>query len=216
MATQYDARTKNGYNLFEVASALQKSIRRGIEDEALYWTVELDRSNYGEYAWKRLRIMSSEDVGLAEPNISANIQALYSLWTEQRKKKDEKHAPERLFLIHACLLLVRAKKSRIVDHALITYYNLIDQGGDGREIPEFAFDKHNAKGRSMGRGVDHFFTDGIKLGNESEIPDIYLKTAWKAAKGGKNPPVSDQNGEELPEMTKEQVMQKIAKTTLFE
>ncbi len=38
--------TKNGYDFFEVASAFQKSIRRGMEKEAMYWAIELYESNY--------------------------------------------------------------------------------------------------------------------------------------------------------------------------
>ncbi len=173
MTPRYQIITKSGYEFGEVASAFQKSVRRGLEDEALYWGVELDISGYGEYAWKRMRIMSSEDVGLAEPNISANVQALYQLWVDLRKKKDEEHGPERLFFIHGILLLVRSRKSRIVDHALITYY------GDHpkREIPDYALDKHTARGRKMGRGVDHFFDVGSKLENAADIPDPYRDSA---------------------------------------
>jgi replication-associated recombination protein RarA len=159
--------------LGEVASAFQKSIRRGLEDEALHWGVELDKSNFAEYAWKRMRIMASEDVGLAEVSLPATIYALYQNWHDQRKKRDEKHAPERLYLIHAILLLVRAKKSRIVDHALITYYG----NHTRREIPDFARDKHTASGRKKGRGVEHFFGEGIKLSNRSKLDDPYEETA---------------------------------------
>ncbi|HZJ13854.1 MAG TPA: hypothetical protein VFD27_02335 [Chthoniobacteraceae bacterium] len=44
--------TIGGYNCAEVASAMQKCIRRGLEDDALFWATELDRSNFGEYVWK--------------------------------------------------------------------------------------------------------------------------------------------------------------------
>ncbi|WP_226591626.1 hypothetical protein [Microseira wollei] len=99
-------KTTNGYNFSEVASAFQKSIRRGIEAEALYWGTELDQSGYGEYVWKRMRIIVSEDIGLAEPMLPAVIWSLYQMWVAHRQKKDEKHHPERLFLIHGILLLV--------------------------------------------------------------------------------------------------------------
>ena len=33
--------TANGYNLFDVISALQKAIRRAEEEEAMYWALEL-------------------------------------------------------------------------------------------------------------------------------------------------------------------------------
>jgi replication-associated recombination protein RarA len=173
MTERFKVTTISGHPLNEVASAFQKSIRRGLEDEALHWGVELDKSNFAEYAWKRMRIMTSEDVGLAEPSLPSTIYALYQNWHDQRKKRDEKHAPERLYLIHAILLLVRAKKSRIVDHALITYYG----NHMRREIPDYALDKHTASGRKKGRGVEHFFREGIKLSNRATLNDPYEKSA---------------------------------------
>ena len=64
-----------GYKLGEVASALQKSIRRGDEPQALFWSTELDLSGYTEYAWKRLRIITSEDIGqsIEHDNLSTEI-----------------------------------------------------------------------------------------------------------------------------------------------
>ena len=58
--------TPGGYLMGEVASAMQKEIRRGHEREALFWATELDLAGYGDYVWKRLRIIASEDVGLAD------------------------------------------------------------------------------------------------------------------------------------------------------
>jgi replication-associated recombination protein RarA len=99
---------------------MQKCIRRGMERDALFWATELDRSNFGEYVWKRLRIIATEDVGLADPQAPlVIIRALYDNWRDQRKKDDTKHAPERLSSFHAVMLLCRADKSRSVDHALV-------------------------------------------------------------------------------------------------
>jgi len=58
-------RTLGGYLTSEVTSALQKSIRRALEEEALFWATELDLAGFGANAWKRLRIIASEDIGLA-------------------------------------------------------------------------------------------------------------------------------------------------------
>jgi replication-associated recombination protein RarA len=140
---------------------MQKCVRRGDEDEALYWATELDRSGYGEYVWRRLRIMCSEDVGVAEPNLPANIRALYDNWSDARKKKDDRQESWRLFLVHAVILLTRASKSRIVDHALLAYYS----ENDVREIPDVALDKHTLAGKRKRRGWDHFFGDGSLLVN---------------------------------------------------
>jgi hypothetical protein len=39
----YKVTTVNGHLLPEVVSALQKGIRRGLADDALYWTVDMLR-----------------------------------------------------------------------------------------------------------------------------------------------------------------------------
>lgn len=156
-----EIKTKNGYEFFEVSSAFQKCIRRGLEDDALFWAVELSISNFNEYLWKRIRIISSEDIGLAEPNISSEIWSLYELYREQAKKKDDKHFPERLFLVHAVIKLCRAKKSRHIDWQ--TVYAFGCHQSRFREIPDYAYDKHTKKGRKMGRGFAHFIEEGCKL-----------------------------------------------------
>ncbi len=50
--------TGNGYNFFEVTSALQKSIRRCNESEAMFFGIELYSSGYAKYLWKRMVIMA--------------------------------------------------------------------------------------------------------------------------------------------------------------
>ncbi|WP_019986293.1 hypothetical protein [Rudanella lutea] len=165
--SKYDLRTKKGYDFYEVSSAMQKCIRRGREAEALYWAVELYDSGYVEYAWKRLRIMSSEDVGLAEPTMPAQIWALYRMHQEQAKKKEDKNEPQRLFLTHAVLLLSRARKSRMIDWSLIWAW--LTHPFRRLEIPDFALDKHNERGRQLKRSWSHFFDEGTRLHPHAEI-----------------------------------------------
>lgn len=153
--------TAGGYNCAEVASALQKSLRRGLERDALFWATELDLSGFGEYVWKRLRIIASEDIGLAAPAVCVQIRTLYDNWRDQRKKDDTKHAPERLFLVHAVILLARSAKSRSVDHALIVFY---EGARTPREIPDFALDRPTGRGRAKHRGWAHFWAEGCQLG----------------------------------------------------
>lgn len=171
--------TPGGYLNGEVTSAMQKSIRRGMEEEALFWATELDVAGYGAYVFKRLRIIASEDIGLADPNLCVQVRVLYENWLEQRKKKEDRSFAERLFLVHAVLLCVRAKKSRLVDTALIAMY---ESERPQRKIPDFALDMHTLKGRASGRGVDHFFTEGatIKNAEPALLPDPYIKRAREA------------------------------------
>lgn len=177
---KYQIITKKGYDGSEVISALQKSIRRGKESEALYWAVELYDSNYGEWCFKRLRIMSSEDIGLAEPSISSEIWALYEMFREQAKKKDDSNEPQRLFLTHAVIKLCRAKKSRLVDWALIWAW--LAHPFTKLAIPDVALDKHTGRGRQMNRGFGHFFEEGTLLipHEKQEWEDDYRELAKSA------------------------------------
>ena len=155
-------KTNGGYVNSEVTSAMQKSIRRGLEEEALFWATELELAGYGGYVWKRLRIIASEDIGMADPNVCVQVRTLYENWLEQKKNKEDRSLAERLFLVHAILIVVRAKKSRMVDTALITLY---EGDREKRKIPDVALDVHTIRGRKMGRGVDHFFTEGATCAN---------------------------------------------------
>ncbi|HVT74569.1 MAG TPA: hypothetical protein VHD61_15655 [Lacunisphaera sp.] len=152
--------TVGGYKNEDAASALQKSIRRGLADDALFWATELDRSGWGEYVWKRLRIIASEDVGGADPHLVLQVRALYENWKDLRKKEDSAHAPERLFLVDAVLRLARARKSREVDHALVVFY---EGERPARAVPDYAHDRHTSTGRKRGRGWAHFFDAGAYI-----------------------------------------------------
>lgn len=162
--------TVGGYKCDQVASAMQKCIRRGLADDALFWATELDLSGFGAYVWKRLAIIASEDVGPADNSAAPTIYALHQHWLEQNRKKDTRHAPERLFLVHAVLLLATAQKSRIVDHALIAMY---EGPRPLRAIPDFALDRHTATGRKLKRGWRHFWEHGARLANKAALNDPY-------------------------------------------
>ena len=166
--------TVGGYKCEEVASALQKEIRRGIVAGALFWATELDLSGFGEYVWKRLRIIASEDVGVADPMKAVEIRALYENWRDQRKKEDSRHVPERLFLVDAVMRLARATKSREVDNALVCFYEAKRQP---HAVPDYALDRHTSRGRQRGRGWEHFFSEGAKIFPSAPGGDLYEPTA---------------------------------------
>lgn len=178
----YSPKTVSGFDLFLVSSAYQKSVRMGLEDDALYWMAELWLSGYGEYAWKRIKIIASEDIGLASPMMPILIQSLYQSYLDQVKKKDPNHSPERLFLVHATIALCRSKKSRLIDWTVIDIFRNHEKRR--RDIPDIAYDKHNLKGRRMGRGWEHFFQEGTILQNhhKMELEDERRLSAYSAVK----------------------------------
>lgn len=160
--------TVRGYDAAEVVSALQKCIRRGLDDDAIYWAVELERSGLGAWCWKRLRVITSEDVGLAWPEGPAVIAALHATYLDLKRNaaKPPKQRPWRLVLVHAVLLLARAPKSRLVDVAQIVAF----RDDERRELPDVAIDRHTARGKRAGRGWEHFWTEGAQLHPHAEQP----------------------------------------------
>lgn len=155
--------TQKGYNFHECLSSLQKSIRRAHEEQALFWALELESFN-PKALWNRLRIIASEDIGIADNYMAILTDALNRAY---EAKQDS------LFIAHAVLALCRSKKKRIVDNFLI-----VVQRSKKLEIPDYALDMHTARGRFMGRGRKHFIEEGCKLENEDvTIEDIYKERA---------------------------------------
>lgn len=156
-------KTANDHTVAEAASALQKSIRRSQLDDALYWAVDLYLTGYGEYVWRRMTIIVSEDIGLADRYLPATFAALHATYREQVKhgKKRKGQSGERLTLVHAVALLATANKSRLVDNATICHVR--EHAERRRGVPDYALDMHTRAGRQEGRGVSHFLEHGAKL-----------------------------------------------------
>ena len=109
----YQVFTQNGYGLDEIISALQKDIRLGNEEQALYWALEL-LPRYEAYLWRRLLVICNEDIGIANPEILVQVQVLRSQYFEFRE--EGKDGTCRLILANAILLMCRSPKARIADH----------------------------------------------------------------------------------------------------
>jgi replication-associated recombination protein RarA len=177
--------TLRGYDFGECASALQKSCRRCLVDDALYWGLELERAGYEEYVWSRLFVICSEDIGLAEPGLPADLSALYEQFRMLKARKNQARV---LQLTHAIILCAKAKKSRMVCNALATHHTMIDEGIRDRQVPDYALDKHTLAGRRMRRGFRHFYEVGAlvadpetgELTEEGAFPDPYRAKAMKA------------------------------------
>jgi len=162
----YEVKTKKGYDFFQVASAFQKSIRRCDEKYAMYWAAELYESNYAKYAWKRMVIMASEDVGLGEPSLIVQIMALKQAYDMLAEKQEKSH-PQKLAFTQAVIALVRSRKSRYMDHAITVYWDMLKT--EYLEIPDYAFDMHTRKGKSMGRGLKYFYEESVLINNANKL-----------------------------------------------
>jgi replication-associated recombination protein RarA len=176
-AGPWNLTTEHGYRCDEVVSALQKAIRRCDADGAVWWAHELNISGYGAWAWRRLFIICSEDVGLAEPNAPAVIGGLWTatqvLLANQRKPVlPEKVQYPWLQLLQATWYLARCPKNReLADLCGVLEFRI--QRGEFMAVPDVARDGHTATGRAMGRGSVHFEDETPEGGrwcfNEIEI-----------------------------------------------
>lgn len=170
MSSYFQLKTKSGYDFFEVTSSFQKSVRRCDEQNGMFWAIELYKSGYANYLWERMIIMTSEDIGLAEPDLPQRIMALKSSYDLLASKK-KKNTPEVLPLVHALLSVLRAKKSRYVDLAFVTYWGQHDELSKTMavSVPDYALDMHTRRGKMKKRGLDHFYTEGDKLNNRGSV-----------------------------------------------
>lgn len=162
--------TMKGYDLFEVVSAFQKAIRRGKEDEAMFWGVELHESGFIPYAWKRMIVISTEDIGLANPQAPLMIKTLKEMYEDMAKANDKKKQ-FRLPYVQAILYLVHSPKSRHTDWALNYWFDshLFDEYN--MEIPDYALDIHTRRGKRMGKTITEFFTEGSVIENAKDLPN---------------------------------------------
>lgn len=160
--------TQRGYDLYEVASALQKSIRRADVRLAGYMALELF-PRYSEYCWKRLLTISAEDCyGV----ITKEITALYDAFHIINKGKKQDELKGRIFISKAVILLCQCKHNRDAD-LLSNYvydkkYDITDEQiealfdeirSEKMTIPEYVYDVHTLKGKRMGKTKADFFRE---------------------------------------------------------
>lgn len=150
----FELKTLNGYDMFEVASALQKEIRRGNKQMAVFWGLELWRSNehfkgYEEYLWRRLLVISAEDI--LHPFAPIVVKGLYDLY----KTVDADKKKHRIFITRAIVDLCNYPKNRNADHMQILTDKMLENG-EKPEIPEYALDKHTRRGKMAGKSTIDF------------------------------------------------------------
>jgi replication-associated recombination protein RarA len=166
------ANTINGLGPFEVISAIQKYIRRGMEAEAFELACEMIETSKGYTTWlfNRLQVISHEDIGLANPQ----LLILVATCCEQadRLYKPDKTGPVKMIVGTMIRAMCRSPKSREGDHFMGIAMRHKRQGV-ATEIQEWTHDHHSHKGRKAGRGVDYFREVSTQLIPGQAEPDQY-------------------------------------------
>lgn len=166
-------KTKGGYPIDEVVSALQKDIRRGNYENACHWARELVVSGNSWKLWRRLQVIALEDIGMANPAALHVIRTLQAhahemgiaTWEGQRAA------------IAGAFFLATSPKSRLMDE-LCNYFKYVQDGkikAQNPEIPEYAIDCHTKAGRANGlgwpkpEGIQHWYGKATVLDNPTTL-----------------------------------------------
>ena len=176
--------TEHGFPADEVISALQKSIRRGLVENAvlLGWEMFVTSPELEEKMWARLQVISVEDVGMGNPAAPILIDTLYRMHARVNRPEHDRF----LFAAHAIRVMASGKKDRTTDDMVNWAKHSIAFGERLPEIPDFAVDMHTGRGEKMGRDYLYFMTEASKVSPEIENRDeTYRNWILDALKSGK-------------------------------
>ena len=164
MATVYDSwqnvKTKNNLNADEAISGIQKSIRRGeVEDAiAFAWEMYITSEELENYMWKRLMVISVEDIGFGDVRAPIIIKTL----NDMRREFSYSASDRPLFFVHAVRYLCSLEKDRSSD----MLRNIVEKEfNKGRKpvVKEYMLDMHTKRGKEMGRDINYFLNEASKV-----------------------------------------------------
>lgn len=152
--------TRNGIPADEVISALQKSIRRGLHEQAIEFAYEMyiTSPQLEEKMWRRLLTISVEDIGFGDTNAPVLVHHLF----EMRKNFAYADGDRPMFFMYAIRYLCQCPKDRSTDCLKNIVMNKFAHGYVP-EIPDYALDMHTRRGQAMGRDVVHFLEEASKV-----------------------------------------------------
>ncbi|MCA9497124.1 MAG: hypothetical protein KC589_09335 [Nanoarchaeota archaeon] len=176
--------TKNGHDLLDIASLLQKSIRRSDEYWCGYALNEL-RGRYNNYLWKKLLIISAEDCwGCMTSEIIALREA-----DDQFNGNKKGYDRNGEFISKAATLLLKARKNRDSDWFACNmiqseetlnvkeYLSLNDNQLKEWDLPEYTFDCHTITGKKRGKTKADMIKDEQEALTPHQVGD-YDSNNW--------------------------------------
>lgn len=161
--------TEHGFFADEVISALQKSIRRALLENAILlgWEMYVTSPEMEEKLWSRLCVIAVEDVGLGNVQAPVLVETLY----RQHERYPRPDGERFLFAAHAIRLLATSAKDRTSDDLVSWAKQSVALGERLPEIPDFALDMHTRRGQEMGRGYRFFMEEASRVEPPSENRD---------------------------------------------
>lgn len=158
---------KDGDAHYDVISAFIKSVRGSDVDAALYWLhLMLEGGEDPEFIARRLLVLASEDIGMADPN--ALLQAVAAA-----QALAHVGLPEASFhLTQATVYLAIAPKSNSLTRAMGAA-KVVLADGTAPVVPAHLRDSHYGGAEKLGHGTDYRYAhDGVNhIVAQSYLPD---------------------------------------------
>jgi replication-associated recombination protein RarA len=154
--------TVHGFAVDELRSVLQKSIRRGLVEEAALAAYELFANGHEteEVLWRRLEIIATEDVGMGLVTAPAIIEALYAQASRMADRGDRW-----IYCAHAVRLLASAPKDNMSMELAGWTKAVVERGERLPVVEDYMVDLHTKRGAGMGRDEAHWWNEGARLRN---------------------------------------------------
>ncbi|PVG83046.1 AAA family ATPase [Nocardioides gansuensis] len=170
-AVRYD---RQGDQHYDVVSAFIKSIRGSDADAALHYLARMiEAGEDPRFIARRLMILASEDIGLADP--TALPTAVAAAQTVQLIGMPE----AQLTLAHATLALAVAPKSNAVTIAIGAAIADVRAGKIG-SVPAHLRDAHYAGAKKIGHGATYTYSHDEPFGiaEQQYLPDVLADAAY--------------------------------------
>jgi replication-associated recombination protein RarA len=180
-------KTRNGLPADEVISSLQKSIRRGLHEQAIDFAYEMYISSpqLEEKLWRRLLVISVEDIGFGDVTAPVLIHSL----SEIRKNFAYADGDRSIFFMQAIRYLCKCPKERSTDCLKNLVMNKFAHGYVP-EVPDYAVDMHTVRGKANGKDVIHFLEEASRVEPVMEgYDDTYRQRMIEMVKQPQQPPV---------------------------
>ena len=211
--------TRNGHNMYDMASMMQKAIRRGYVRYASYAAYEL-YGKYYNYVWKRLLVISAEDCyGIMTHEILSLKFA-----DDEVNKNCKGYERDPIFLAKAVTLLCMAKKNRDACYVgcnfmwpdkpmsedelqKIGHVNMQElRRLQEEEIPKWVFDIHTMKGKYMFKKTDLDMTISEEQALQPHQYSLFDYGAWDEyyEQAIKNGDIDEKQQEDVKKFQEEQ------------
>ncbi|WGX99336.1 replication-associated recombination protein A [Nocardioides sp. L-11A] len=170
-AVRYD---RDGDQHYDVVSAFIKSVRGSDADAALHYLARMmEAGEDPRFIARRLMILASEDIGLADP--TALTTAVAAAQTVQLIGMPE----AQLTLAHATIALAVAPKSNAVTTAIGEAIGDVRAGKIG-QVPPHLRDAHYSGAKALGHGKGYVYSHDAPYGvaEQQYAPDVVLDASY--------------------------------------